>query len=258
MASCGYLLSTPQLLTALQSPRIGTLMKLRLRRSARVLAQQFFALVLLVLAACGKREERSNVRAGPSQAVTPQADTQQVKGQMWVTAQRAQRRTCASERCGFLGQLFFRESAIVKERSNGWARVSAPYDASCVNGSSEYIKRGNKACNPQNGIVDGQFSEWVQVSDLSETRPPDPVEMAAANERFLAQSDDYAQHRAAFLKAADSLITAGRCTEKDFEDFGGWTKSIAQRDEPIYFMYCGAMDLPNRIYLDASSGRIFK
>jgi hypothetical protein len=53
------------------------------------------------------------------------------------------------------------------------------------------------------------------------------------------------------------LIGDGRCTAGDFEENGGWMKSSNNRDEPVYFMYCGGFTAANRIYLDAASGRIF-
>lgn len=34
-------------------------------------------------------------------------------------------------------------------------------------------------------------------------------------------------------------------------------KSSNHRDQPIYFTYCDGMSASNRIYLDASNGRIF-
>ena len=134
---------------------------------------------------------------------------------------------------------------------------SKRYDASCTGGRSEYVDRGNAECSPANGIVDGKFAEWVRLEHLSATRPPDPAETAAADEKLVAGSDDFARYRRTFVKAARSLIDDGRCTPGDFEENGGWTKSSNHRDEPIYFMYCGGFTVANRIYLDASSGRIF-
>jgi hypothetical protein len=84
------------------------------------------------------------------------------------------------------------------------------------------------------------------------------AETALPAERLVARSQDFTEHRAAFVKAAIKLIKDGRCTPRDFEKTGGWMKSaIKFRDEPVYFTYCGGMTISNRIYLNAETGRIF-
>ncbi len=89
----------------------------------------------------------------------------------WVTADRLNRRTCPEVACGSVGVLFFRDGVTVYEQRNGWVRVSRRYDASCYNGESEYVDSGNDACSEDNGIVDGQFGEWVSAAYLSSERP---------------------------------------------------------------------------------------
>jgi hypothetical protein len=87
----------------------------------------------------------------------------------------------------------------------------------------------------------------------------DPAQPASPAERLVAQSQDFTEHRAAFVKAAKELIDDGRCTPRDFEKTGGWRKSaINYRKEPVYFIYCGGMTISNRIYLNAETGRIFQ
>lgn len=179
--------------------------------------------------------------------------------QYWTTAERLDRRTCAARSCGVVGQLMFRESAHVYEIADGWARITNPYDGSCGSGRSEYVDRGTAACSETNGFVDGKFAEWVELNGLSTDRPADPAQSAAADETLVAQSDDFARHRRAFATAAAQLISDGRCTRADFEEMGGWMKSVNQyRDQPVYFTYCGGMSNANKIYLDASTGRIFR
>lgn len=90
-------------------------------------------------------------------------------------------------------------------------------------------------------------------------RPADPAASAAADETLVAQSDDFQRHRRAFAAAAAQLIADGRCTRQDFLEMGGWLKSVNEyRDQPVYFTYCGGMTNANKIYLDASTGRIFR
>jgi hypothetical protein len=155
-----------------------------------------------------------------------------------------------------VGQLFFREAANVLERRGDWARITRAYDAACESGRSAYVDRGNAACTPENGIEDGKFSEWVLATSLSPNRPPDPAETASDAERLVAQSDDFSEHRAAFVRAANELIESGRCTAADFEEQGGWMKSSNHGEEPIYFTYCGGSTVANRIYLNAETGQI--
>ncbi|MDP3194545.1 hypothetical protein [Tabrizicola sp.] len=179
-------------------------------------------------------------------------------GKFWVTSERLNRRTCPSNSCGVVGQFFFREGTSVLERRDGWARVTKSYDASCVNGRSQYVDTGNASCDPANGIIDGQFAEWVSAEYLSDVRPPDPAAGAAGIEALVAGSDDFARHRVAFAEAAQSLIAQGRCKDQDFRDMGGWLKSSNHRNQPIYFTYCGGSTVANRLYLNADTGEVFR
>lgn len=179
-------------------------------------------------------------------------------GKFWVTSERLNRRTCPSDSCGVVGQFFFREGTTVLERRDGWARVTELYDASCVNGRSQYVDTGNAACEPANGITEGQFAEWVSAEYLSETRPPDPAAGASGSEELISASDDFARYRTAFAEAAQSLIAQGRCSERDFRDMGGWVKSSNHRNQPIYFTYCGGSTVANRLYLNADTGEVFR
>lgn len=180
--------------------------------------------------------------------------------QRWVSVDRLNRRTCPSERCGVVGRLFFREAASVLEVRDGWARISRYYSASCVNGRSEYVDSGDASCTKANGVVDGEFAEWVAERLLVSTRPPDPAEGASGAEALIAGSDDFARHRTAFAQAAQRLIAERRCTEADFRNNGGWTKSVTTyRNQPVYFTYCGEEPIiANRLYLNVSTGEVFR
>jgi hypothetical protein len=178
----------------------------------------------------------------------------------WVNSDRIDRRTCPSDKCGLVGQLFFREKVTILEIKNGWGRISQPYFASCSNGRSEYVDSGNASCTAKNGIVDGKFAEWIKLKQLSKTRPADPGAGAGATgvAALVSSSDDYRLHKEAFVKATETLLAQKKCTEADFKEFGGWFKSVNDyRDQPVYLLYCGGVKRSNRIYLDASSGRIF-
>lgn len=176
---------------------------------------------------------------------------------MWVTSDRLDRRTCPSTQCGAVGQLYFREAATVLEVKGKWSRITKPYSASCTAGQSDYVDRGNKACVPANGIVNGMFAEWVESKYLSAKRPADPGEGASGDAALVKDSDDFRIHQAVFAKAARQLINAGTCTETDFKEQGGWMKSTS-KGPSTYFAYCGGMTVSNRIYLDVSTGETFR
>lgn len=177
----------------------------------------------------------------------------------WVTSDRLKRRTCPSTDCGVVGELFFREKATIYEAENGWARITKPYQASCNNGLSDFVISGNAACISSNGIVNGQFSEWVSMEFLNETRPEDPGAGATGDYEIIKDSDDYRLHKDAFAKAAKNLISSGKCSAADFKEMGGWLKSTTTySDSPVYFTYCGGMTTSNRLYLNAATGEVFK
>ena len=75
----------------------------------------------------------------------------------------------------------------------------------------------------------------------------------------IAQSDDYNVHRAAFTKAASYLLTTNRCTHRELTEYGGFWKAQGEdKYEPIYFTYCGGNHIENRLYVDASTGKVYK
>jgi hypothetical protein len=91
-----------------------------------------------------------------------------------VTAQNLSVRSCGAVDCGRLGLLRFDTPVTVRELQDGWARISDAYDAECADGVTPLVDSGNAACNAENGIVDGQLSEWVSATYLT------PIEAAVA------------------------------------------------------------------------------
>jgi hypothetical protein len=190
----------------------------------------------------------------PKASPTPEADP----ARMWVSGERLKRHSCPSEDCGVVGRFFFREAVDVLETREGWVRATKTYDASCVDGRSQYVDEGRADCTDDNGITDGVFAEWVLLDGLVDQRPADPAEGATGLRALVGGSDDFQRYGDAFAKAAQDLIEDGRCTEGDFIENGGFMKSTNEPNAPIYFMYCGGATIANRLYLNAATGEVFR
>lgn len=94
---------------------------------------------------------------------------------LWVAVDGIQRHTCPSVSCGVTGRFFFRESLFIRESLDGWARVSPYKSAGCYEGRSTYVQNGQDSCSAANGIVQGEFAEWVRSDFLAAERPDAPV-----------------------------------------------------------------------------------
>ncbi|WP_170347493.1 hypothetical protein [Ruegeria atlantica] len=81
---------------------------------------------------------------------------------------------------------------------------------------------------------------------------------ALGAEAWIAKSDDLERHREAFLIAATELVENGTCTPNEFVEHGGWVRSGSFEPRPVYFMYCGGPTVANRLYLDVSTGEVFR
>lgn len=208
--------------------------------------------VCLTLCACAPEDQKGTPETSNSEEA---ANTER---KAWVTSERLNRHSCPSQKCGVVGQVFYREAVFPLETIEGWTRITKNYDGACSGGRSQYVDVGEKACTPANGFKNGQFAEWVESKYLSQTRPADPAADAKEDEQLVRGSDDFAKYRRQFAKAARELIADGRCTREEFEEMGGWVKSVNDRDAPVYFTYCGGMTVANRLYLNAKTGRIYK
>ena len=95
--------------------------------------------------------------------------------------------------------------------------------------------------------------------DKPSTRSESPQMPSMAEiEKAIKSSDDFATHRDVFLRAAASLIQSGTCSLEHLRENGGWVKSQQHKTEPVYFTYCGASHVSNRIYLNVSTGETFR
>ncbi|CAH7016688.1 conserved hypothetical protein [Vibrio chagasii] len=134
--------------------------------------------------------------------------------------------------------LYKGEKVEVLEKQGDWARIS------------DYIvlKEGGP-----------QTAEWVSMSGLSN----DEVIISEKENKeildsYLVKSDDLKLYQETFRNSVAKLISEGECEPGDFEELGGWVKSVRYKDRDVYFIYCGGLSLENKIYLDVNTNEIFK
>jgi len=176
---------------------------------------------------------------------------------LYVVPDILNKRTCPSTSCGIVGQVMRGNKLTVLEKENGFARVTDYYDP-CTNGFHDFVKAGDNRCIPANGMKNGKFAEWVSLNHLS-SEPSLKVSPANGKDYSLVKgSDDFDKHRDIFLKTTLKLIADGKCSRADFKKYQWWKSTTTYKNRPVYFTYCGAAHVDNRIYLNVSNGKVFK
>ncbi len=133
--------------------------------------------------------------------------------------------------------LYKGEKIEVLEKQGDWVRIS------------DYIvlKEGGP-----------QTAEWVSMSGLSNDEVIiSEQESKEILDSYLVKSDDLKVHQEKFRNTVAKLISEGECDPSDFEELGGWVKSVKYSNRDVYFIYCGGLSLENKIYLDANTNEIF-
>ncbi|ENC6732068.1 hypothetical protein ABKZ05_002774 [Vibrio navarrensis] len=103
-----------------------------------------------------------------------------------------------------------------------------------------------------------ETAEWVNMTQLSNEKPViEEMERLEILDGYIARSDDLLQHQEVFRKHTQQLLNDGTCKPQDFEELGGWVRSVTFQPREVYFIYCGGLDQENKIYLDINSGDIF-
>ena len=157
-----------------------------------------------------------------------------------VTADSLNVRQAANETGKVTGKLYQQEKVEVFEVKNGWARISEYYDGE-INGQSSKVAR------------------WVFATHLSAPRPT--VKKATANSPIvnaIKSSDDLAMHQDFFAWVSEELIISGECKLSDFEDIGGWWRSVDHKPRPVYYTYCGGAIDNHRVYVNTATGITFR
>ncbi|WP_422640900.1 hypothetical protein [Vibrio aestuarianus] len=103
-----------------------------------------------------------------------------------------------------------------------------------------------------------EVAEWIPMDGLVEQPPViTKQERRATLTEYVSKSDDFKLHEEVFLMKTDELIKEKICAPHDFEELGGWVKSVKYQYREVYFVYCGGQKLANKIYLDVQSKQIF-
>lgn len=133
--------------------------------------------------------------------------------------------------------LYKGEKVEVLEKQGDWARIS------------DYIvlKEGGP-----------QTAEWVSMSGLSNDEVViSDKENKEILDSYLVKSDDLKLYQEKFRNSVAKLMSEGECEPSDFEELGGWVKSVRYSERDVYFIYCGGLSLENKIYLDVNTNEIF-
>ncbi|TCD16170.1 SH3 domain-containing protein [Oricola cellulosilytica] len=176
----------------------------------------------------------------------------------WLSAERAETRTCPSLDCGVAGIVRFRDPVTVLDRSGEWVKIAENRKALCVNGRSRRIRVGNDVCEPSNGISQGRYSEWTLIKYLSRALPSSGSREIDEFEAIVAGSENFRLHRDAFAEAAMELVQRGFCTKAEISRQGGFSRAGGAADENIYLAYCGGDTMGDRVFADVKTKRGFR
>lgn len=133
--------------------------------------------------------------------------------------------------------LYKGEKVSVFEKADGWFRLS------------DYIvyEEGGE-----------ETAEWVDSKGLSDAEPViKEQERLEILDGYLQKSDDLKTHLDMFRNKTQQLLDDETCDPSDFEELGGWVRSVTYKTRNVYFIYCGGLEQENKIYLDVDKGEIF-
>lgn len=138
----------------------------------------------------------------------------------------------------FIERLLYRGDKVhLFEKKEGWGRITQYF----------VYKEGGP-----------EVAEWVPLSGLVEEAPViTPEERKKTLLGYIEKSDDLLQFESVFVQKTDQLLKDGTCSPDDFEELGGWVRSVKYQERDVYFVYCGGMKHANKIYLNVQTGEIF-
>jgi hypothetical protein len=122
----------------------------------------------------------------------------------------------------------------------------------CVlTGRASLSKADRQVVRKRTGFHGGELAEWVALL------PPRPAEGTGNFESLVGGSDHFGLRKNAFVKATADLISRGRSSESNFREIGACMNS-ANHGSSTYFTYCSGMRVWIRVYLNVSSGRMYR
>ena len=164
------------------------------------------------------------------------------------------------------------EKVEVFEVKDGWARISEYFSVD-KQGQSANIARWVFATHltpvlPAEQMVDeGDTIVAAMTSSDDPTKRENtavaeqPVQRIDVNSPIalaIKASEDLARYMGTFVSVSGKLIDAGECQLSDFEDIGGWWKSVDHQPRPIYYTYCGGAINNHRVYVNTATGTTFR
>ena len=133
--------------------------------------------------------------------------------------------------------LYKGEKVSVLEKVEGWYRIS----------SYLVYEEGGE-----------EKAKWLDAKGLSDSPPIiKEQERLEILDGYLQKSDDLNTHLDIFRKKTQQLLDDETCDPSDFEELGGWVRSVTYDQRNVYFIYCGGLEQENKIYLDVDKGDIF-
>jgi hypothetical protein len=102
-------------------------------------------------------------------------------------------------------------------------------------------------------------SQWIYNEHLSTEHPGVTVqERYQTIKQLIASTDDFEQYEARFIELTDSVLQSKQCSEEDLTQLKGWIRSFNYPDEPIYYSYCGGLEVEDKLYINLDSGDVFR
>ena len=181
-------------------------------------------------------EQPSELKEKPKPIMDLEAPAPEIT-EYYVTERRINVYNKPEHQALIVDTLYKGEKVSVLEKADGWFRLS------------DYIvyEEGGE-----------ETAEWVDSKGLSDAEPViKEQERLEILDGYLQKSDDLKTHLDMFRNKTQQLLDDETCDPSDFEELGGWVRSVTYKKRNVYFIYCGGLEQENKIYLDVDKGEIF-
>ncbi|WP_117234113.1 hypothetical protein [Vibrio maerlii] len=102
-----------------------------------------------------------------------------------------------------------------------------------------------------------EIANWVNSNKLADEKPTiSSKETDEMIEGLIGGSDDYKTYKEIMHQHTEALIKSGRCKHEEFIELDGWMRSINYSGRDVYFVYCGGLNVNNKVYLDTNQSKI--